>query len=367
MEIKEITDKSQWENFLAGCEEKTFLQSFNWGEFNKSLGDKICRLGIFENNKMVAAAQTIKISARRGKFLFLPHGPTIIQNAKIKNQNDNSCLPDRQVKSKILEILVKELKNIAKKEGCSFIRIAPIWQKNAENEKFFDGLGFRDAPIHMHPEFTWELNLKKTEEDLLAQMRKTTRYLIRQAEKDNDIEISQSKEIKDLEKFEPIFRKTAKRQSFVPFSSAYLRKEMESFLADDKILFFFGKYKGEIVSAAMIIFWSGKAFYHQSGSSHSKAPVSYLLQWEAIKEAKRRGCGSYNFWGIAPFKKITGRNGSIKTAIRDKNHPWYGLSLFKIGFGGETKEYVKTKDLPLSVFYWPTFIFEVLRKKKRNL
>jgi lipid II:glycine glycyltransferase (peptidoglycan interpeptide bridge formation enzyme) len=374
MEIREINAKAQWEEFLLDCKEKTFLQSFDWGEFNISLGGKVWRLGVFENGKMVAAAQLIKISARRGKFLFLPHGPVINQNEKNpayrqagKNKNDNACLPDRQVKFKILEILLKELKNIAKEEGCGFIRIAPIWEKNAENEKVFNDIGFRDAPIHMHPEFTWELDLEKSEDALLAGMRKTTRYLIKQAEKNSDIEILRSKDIKDLEQFNPIFRETAKRQHFVPFSLEYLKKEFRSFIVDDKIVFFFGKYKGEIVSAAMIVFWSGKAFYHQSGSTHSKAPVSYLLQWEVIKEAKRRGCDAYNFWGIAPFENIAGKDGGVKTEIKDKSHPWHGLSLFKIGFGGRTKEYVKTKDLPLSGFYWLTFIFETLRKKKRNL
>ena len=377
MEIREINDKAQWEEFLLDCKEKTFLQSFNWGEFNKSLGGKVWRLGIFEDGKLIASAQLLKISARRGKFLFLPHGPTIIQNAclpdrqaKIKNPSFVKTSEGRQndnVKFKILELLLSRLKEIAKRESCSFIRIAPIWEKNIENEKVFDDLGFRNAPIHMHPEFTWELDLGKSEDALLAEMRKTTRYLIKQAEKNSDIEILQSKDIKDLEHFNPIFRETAKRQHFVPFSSGYLKKEFQSFLIDDKIVFFFGKYKGEIVSVAMIVFWSGKAFYHQSGSTHSKSPVSYLLQWEVIKEAKRRGCDAYNFWGIAPFKNIAGKNGSVKTEIKDKNHPWYGLSLFKMGFGGQTREYVKTKDLPLSVFYWPTFIFEILRKKKRNL
>ncbi len=356
MEIREINDKAQWEEFLLGCKEKTFLQSFNWGEFNKYLGGKVWRLGIFEDGKLIASAQLLKVSARRGKFLFLPHGPAINPKSQIPNP-----------KLEILEVLLAELKKIAKEEKCSFIRVAPIWERNTENEKVFDDLGFRNAPIHMHPEFTWELDLGKTEDALLAGMRKTTRYLIKQAEKNSDIEILQSKDIKDLEHFNPIFRETAKRQHFVPFSLGYLKKEFQSFLVDDKIVFFFGKHKGEIVSAAMIVFWSGKAFYHQSGSTHSKSPVSYLLQWEVIKEAKRRGCDAYNFWGIAPFKNIAGKNGSAKTEIKDKNHPWYGLSLFKMGFGGQTKEYVRTKDLPLSVFYWPTFIFEILRKKKRNL
>jgi lipid II:glycine glycyltransferase (peptidoglycan interpeptide bridge formation enzyme) len=354
MEAREITEKKQWEDFLLGCEEKTFLQSFNWGEFNGSLGSKIWRLGVFEGDDLVATAQFIKVSARRGRFLFLPHGPNVAENCP------------EQKKKEIFEKLLLEAQKIAIAEKCWFIRIAPIWKKNAFNEKIFNDSGFRDAPIHMHPEFTWELGLEGPQEEILARMRKTTRYLIKQAEKSEDIEIVQSKDIRDLKLFDPVFRETAKRQHFVPFSLSYLEKEFQSFANDGKISFFFGKYKGQVVSAAMIIFWSGIAFYHQSGSTHSKAPVSYLLQWEAIKEAKRRGCNAYNFWGIAPFRKI-GENDGTKIEIKDKNHPWYGLSLFKMGFGGGTKEYVKTKDLPLSSLYWLTFIFENLRKKKRNL
>ncbi len=48
-QIKEIINKEAWENFLAEIKEKTLLQSWNWGEFNKVRGDKIWRLGIYDN------------------------------------------------------------------------------------------------------------------------------------------------------------------------------------------------------------------------------------------------------------------------------------------------------------------------------
>jgi len=46
MEIKEINNKEDWEGFLLRCDEKTFLNSWNWGEFQKREGEKIWRLGI---------------------------------------------------------------------------------------------------------------------------------------------------------------------------------------------------------------------------------------------------------------------------------------------------------------------------------
>jgi len=337
------------------CDEKTFLSSWNWGEFQKLMGNKIWRLGVFERDELISVALIIRIVAKRGTFLFLPHVPSV---ASAKEGGP-------AVKYEILKTLLEELKKIAKAEKASFIRISPIWKRNEENIKVFKKLGFRDAPIHMHAEVTWELNISPSDEELLMGMRKTTRYLIRQAQKNKDIEIYQSpasakasagkQNLGDIEKFNNLYQETVDRQHFVPFSLDYLKNEFFAFQPDNQISIFFGKYKNEIIATGVFIFWSNFAFYHHGATSlkFPKIPVSYLLMWRGIQEAKRRGCQKFNFWGIAPENK--------------KNHPWAGLTLFKMGFGGSKKEYVKTQDLPLSKRYLLTFLFEKVRKTKRGL
>lgn len=346
LKIKEIDNKEVWENFINQCEEKTFLHSWNWGEFQKMEGEKIWRFGIFENEQLVSVCLVLKIKAKRGTFLFVPHGPSFAHRASEGKPT---------IKFEVLKILLEELKKLAKEEKAYFIRVAPVWEKTEENNKNFQDLGFRNAPIHMHPELTWELSLGPSEEELLMKMRKTTRYLIKQAEKNPDIEIIKSQNIEDIEKFNQLYQETVQRHHFFPFSLDYLKNEISAFVGDDQILIFLGKYKGEIVCSALIIYYSGTGYYHQGASSHKYAqfPVPYLMQWEAIKEAKKRNCQKYNFWGIAPTD--------------DKKHPWYGLSLFKMGFGGYKKEYIKTQDLPLSWKYWLINIFERIRKLKRRL
>jgi len=363
LRIREINNKGIWENFLLECQEKTFLDSWNWGEFQKREGERIWRLGIYDTEQLIACALVIKIKARRGTFLFVPHGPNIISNSpgssEARNSSESCFLISKQ---KVLEVLLRELKKIAKTEKASFIRIAPIWERNEENIKIFENTGFRKAPIHMHPEATLELDVRTPEEKLLMGMRKTTRYLIRQAQKNNDIKISQSQDVKDLELFDKIYQETAQRHHFVPFSLKYLENQFSSFLKDSQISIFLGRYKGKVVSSAIVVFWQNIGFYHHGASllKYNKIPVSYLLQWETIKEVKKRGCQFYNFWGIAP--EITD-----KSKISGSRHPWAGLTLFKMGFGGYRKEYLKTQDFPLSAVYWLTFIFEKMRKTKRGL
>ena len=201
MRVKEIVNKEVWENFLLECAEKTFLSSWNWGEFNRTMGNKIWRLGVFENNELASVALAVKTVAKRGTFLLVPHGPNVKSEI-------------RTSKVEILRLLLEELKKIAKAEKVDFIRISPIWERNEENDEIFKKLGFKKAPLHMHPEASWKLDLASSGEELLMQMRKTTRYLIRQAQKNSDIEIFQSSKIEDVEIFNKLYQEVVGLQHF---------------------------------------------------------------------------------------------------------------------------------------------------------
>ena len=334
MQVKEINDKTQWEAFLENFQEKSFLHSWNWGEFQKSLGEKVFYLGFFDNQELKAVALIIKVAAKRASFFLCPHGPLVLSDKK-----------------EVLKGLLDYLKNL--NEPVSFLRVCPIWERSQENKKIFQELGFKQAPIHVHPENNWLLELSKSEDELLMDMRKNTRYLIRKAEK-LGVEVLKREDLGAVEIFNELYRKTSKRQDFVPFSLDYLKKEFLAFNKDQEAVVFLAKYQNEILAAAIIIYWQGRGYYHQGASlrKYDKVPASYLLQWEAIKEAKRRGCKFYSFWGIAPKNK--------------PKHPWQGITLFKTGFSGQRKEYLKTQDYIFNSRYWFDYLIEKLRSKKRG-
>lgn len=358
MQIKEIKEKTIWERFLSECREKTFLQSWNWGIFQEKMGNKIWRFGVYDREQLITVCLVVKISAKRGTFLFVPHLPSV---ALAKEDGLSN-------KKEILRALLEKLKKLSKEEKASFVRMSPIWERNQENISVFKELGFKKSPTHMHAEVTWVLDITLPEEILLENMRKTTRYLTKKAPKDG-VEIIKSEKIEDLEAFNRLYSKTVDRHHFVPFSFEYLKNEFLSFRPDDQILIFLARYKKEVISSAIIIFWSDIAFYHHGASSlkYPKVPASYYLQWEAIREAKIRGCQKYNFWGIADVDQKSEKNNFVSEERKNRKHPWYGLSLFKMGFGGYKKEYVRAQDLPLSLSYWLTFLFEKIRKSKRGL
>jgi len=345
MELKEITSKEEWEGFLLRCAEKTFLQSWNWGEFNIKMGEKIWRLGVFSEGRLLCVALVIKVSARRGTFLFIPHGPVIL--GQIAGQD----------KKEILQLILLQLSNIAVEEKASFIRVSPILLENDENKGVFEDLGFMDAPMHASAyEATWKLDIYPSEDDLLKNMRKTTRYLIKKASENTDILVEKTSDEKYIEVYKRLNKAVSKRQGFIPFSDNSIKNEFEIFKKDNGVIFLFGKYKGEVVAGAMIIFWSGIAFYHQAASlgRYAKFSIPYLLQWEAIREAKEKKCTTYDFWGFTDPKIFP-------------KHPWAGPTLFKMGFGGYSEKYIKTQDFVISWKYWINYIIESFRKRKRNL
>lgn len=349
MEIKEITDKTQWENFINAQKADTFLQSWNWGEFNKLNSSKIWRLGIFDSDELIGTALVIRVDAKRGKFLFIPQGPI---PGKLQTPNPNSQSNPKSQISKIFSALFSYLKDLAIKEKVDFVRISPLFENTPENLKIFLDYGFRNAPVHMmHPELSWILDISRTEEEIMKGMRKTTRNLIRRAEKEK-VKIIELKSIEGIEEFYRLHQQTVSRHGFVPFSKKYLKKEYEALSVDDQISIFYAEHEGKTLSSAIIVFYGDSAFYHHGASETSKIPASYALLWKIIQEAKKRGFRKYNFWGIAP-------EGQTK-------HPLAGLTIFKTGFGGYREEYLHCQDLPVTSKYWLNWIIESIRRWKKG-
>ncbi len=336
--ITPIISRTLWEDFIESYAPHTFLHSWEWGEFNTSVGDAVFRVGIYEQGALLGVALIIKVCARRGTFLFCPHGPLI----DWKNHDH-------------FQAIVAYIRALAKRERVSFVRISPLALDAPAERALFKAHCFRNAPIHMHSERGWMLDLTPSEEELLKNMRKDARYAIKKAQKDG-VSVTLSHDIGDIDRFWNIYQETVARQEFTAFSKKYIAAEFEAFQNVNNAIFVFASYKGEVIAGAMIIFTKNSAFYHHGASTRRHPAISgaHVVQWSAIREAKRRGCNFYNFWGIAGDNK-------------PRSHPWAGLSHFKKGFGGFCEDYLHAQDLVLSPRYYITYLIERVRRAKRGL
>ena len=330
MQIKDITDAHLWEKFISDNSPQSFFQSWVWGEITRN---NIWRFGLYQHNQLEGIFQVMKVPARRGTFLHIRHGPVM------KNWDKSQ-----------LQYFVVFIRQFARTQKADFIRFSPLIENTQYNKILMRQLGFIDSPIHqMDGEYCWLINLLPNEDEILGQMRKTTRYLIRQAEK-MGVYIVRSTDVNDIGPFLDLYHETSRRQKFVEHKDIDI--EIKEYIKNHTGIIYKGYYQNKLLAATLIIYYQNQAIYHHSASIEQKIPVNYLLQWEIIRDAKKKGLKVYNMWGVAPENKI--------------NHPWTGLSLFKRGFGGSVKEYLHSQDLPLSFKYCATYLIETWRKVRRG-
>ncbi|MCG2686358.1 peptidoglycan bridge formation glycyltransferase FemA/FemB family protein, partial [Candidatus Parcubacteria bacterium] len=326
-----------WEDFVLAQNPQSFLQSWNWGETNQLMEDKIFRLGFFEGERIVGTCLAIKQTARRGPHLIVPGGPLIDWKNKL-----------------LVNFVVQTLKDLARREKVWFVRVRPELLDSPAGRDLFANLGFTSAPMHLHAENTLVLDITPDEETLLRGMRKSTRYEIRKSLK-LDLQFRQTTDPRAASLLKKLQNETVARHKFVGFPEKLFKAQLETFGQDKQAAMFTCQKDGEILAAAIIIFYGDCAYYHHSGSSTKsrKIPASHFLQWQIIREAKNRGCRHYNFWGIAPTD--------------NPKHRFAGVTTFKKGFGGERIDWLHAHDLPTSPLYRLTYLFETIRRITRSL
>lgn len=338
MTIRPITTQGQWDPFLAELKPNTFLQSWQWGQVQQKSGEKVTYLGLFDGNIQIGAVLVILVNAKRGRFYLVPHGP---------------LFKDESLALTHLPVLVEYLKNSAKQDGTCAIRIAPLLIDTPDIRQLFKRLHFRPAPLHVHAELTWVLDITKPEDVLLGEMRKTTRHAIKKGA-DAGIVVEILTDPGVLKRFWPLYQSTTVRQGFVPFEKEFIKQQLVEFSNGNHVFMAIATHQGRDVAGAILMHTGDTVFYYHGASKKLPAtlPAAQVLQWVAIREAKRREATRYNFWGIAPEN--------------EPKHPFAGITVFKKGFGGYALDYLHAQDLPLSPAYWKLWAVEMYRKYKRG-
>ncbi len=339
MDVRLVQQTAEWEEFLLRQPYTLFVQSSWYGQFYETLGESAWIFGIYENNQLIGGSLVVSTHAKRGDFLYLPYGP---------------ILPEGR-EGELLPVFVSTLTAFAKEKKYAFIRMSPFLEETDATKVLFKQNGFRNAPMHILAETTWLLDISKSEEELLASMNKNHRNLIRRCEREG-VRVTHSADQAGLSDLNTLLDHTAIKHHFVRFSKNYLEKEFHAFAPSNSVEIFRSYLPdGTLDAAAEFMFFGNMACYRHSASLNldHKLPTSYLIQWEAIKEAKRRGIVWYNFWGIAPPNAAN-------------NHPFRGITHFKTGFGGFQKDVLHCQDLPLSPWYWLNWAVETIRRQKRG-
>ena len=310
-----------------------FLQSPLWAETNRLIGHKVVTEKMPDNSDCLMIIK----NAKRGRFLEIPGGPLLDWNDK---KLVNSCF--------------EKIKQVAKENKCVFVRFRPQLLDTKENREILAAIGAKPAAMHLHAQNTIIIDLEKSEDDLLAAMRRQTRYEVRRAQK-LGLKIEKSSSEAIFREFNQVQIDTANHQHFIPPDLKTLLAEHRAFGENAKI-YVAKTPEGEPIAYGLILSEGKEAAYFEAASTdlNHKLPGSYAILWSAIRDAKSAGLARFNLWGIAPPNA--------------KNHRYAGVTTFKAGFGGEVVNFVPAHDIIINKLkYSVNYLVETTRKKRRHL
>jgi lipid II:glycine glycyltransferase (peptidoglycan interpeptide bridge formation enzyme) len=288
--------------------------------------------------------------------------------------------------------VLDDLQRFAKKEGAIFLKMDPdvvlgMGIPARENDVADAGgqtvmsemkqRGWKYSSDQIQFKNTVLIDLSLSQEELLARMKQKTRYNIRLAEKKGVVlRIGASEDLGMLYK---MYAETSLRDGFVIRDEEYYKTVWTTFMAnaqspreasnlqspDSRITNaqlpfaepLIAEVNHEPVAAIFVFYFAGRAYYVYGMSrdvQREKMP-SYLLQWEAMKRAKQRGCTLYDLWG-APDRF-------------DESDSMWGVYRFKEGLGGNVVRTLGAWDFAPNPFWYKLYseiiprVLDVMRSR----
>jgi len=374
-----------WNELISKLPHPHFLQTYEWGQVKAKYGWEPLYAVWDENGNWkvesdlnllstfhspVAAALILKREIIRNGFaarlsvLYSPKGPLLDWT--------NESLRMR---------VLNDLQSFAKKEGAIFLKLDPdvvlgmgvpdsgedVLENNGQAVMSeLKWRGWRYASDQIQFKNTVLIDLNPSEDELLASMKQKTRYNVRLAEKKGvSLRIGTQADLPTLYK---MYAETSVRDGFAIRDEGYYKTVWELFMNSESPTCepLIAEVDGESVAAIFVFYFARRAYYvyGMSRSVHREKMPTYLLQWEAIKRAKAKGCTAYDLWG-AP-------------EVFDESDSMWGVYRFKDGLGGKVVRTLGAYDFAPSPLWYKMYseiiprVLDVMRsrgksKTKQNL
>lgn len=372
-----------WNDLISKLPNPHFLQTSEWGQVKAKYGwtplyavwTSSGKFSVTDDESLladeyVAAALILKRQILRNSFakrlsiLYSPKGPLL--------DWANESLRTR---------VLTDLQAYARQQGAIFLKMDPDVVLgtgvpggegevvDADGQAVMNEMkrrGWEYAADQIQFKNTVLIDLNPTEEEILARMKQKTRYNIRLAEKKGiDLRVGT---VGDLPMLYKMYAETSVRDGFVIRDEGYYKTVWTLFMnaTEPTCEPLIAEVDGEPVAAIFVFYFAGRAYYvyGMSRNLHREKMPTYLLQWEAMKRAKARGCTVYDLWG-AP-------------EVFDESDSMWGVYRFKEGLGGQVVRTLGAWDFVPSPLWYKLYsdvmprVLDVMRsrgklKTKQNL
>lgn len=307
MDLRVLTekDKADYNKLVTHI-----MQSWQWGQFRKSLGTPLQRYGIFEGGKMISAFTITFHQIPLTKFFvgYLPKGP----------------FPDSK--------LATALTQIARDKHCAFIKLEPNIELTANSQQLI-AKQFTKSPKPLFTKYNLVLDLTPPEETLMNNLNQKTRYNLRLAQK-KGVTVVEDNSPQAFKEFLKLYFETTRRQGFFGHNQHYHQTVFKTMLDSKMAHLLIASYQNKPLSSWLLLQFKDTLYYPYGGSSieHKDVMANNLTAWEAIRLGQKLKMKSFDMWGsLGPNP--------------DPKDSYLGFHRFKSGYGGRLVEYIGTFDL----------------------
>ncbi|MEI6532977.1 MAG: peptidoglycan bridge formation glycyltransferase FemA/FemB family protein [Candidatus Roizmanbacteria bacterium] len=279
------------------------LQSWQWGEARKAMGIQVVRIGVFDNANL---HQVFQMTIH--KIPKFPYYLGYIPRSITPSPEVLTFLHDYSISHNIIFIKIEPDDSIAEE-----VILTHFSTKSFQIVK---------SPHSLFSEWTMEMNISSSEEDLIKQMKPKTRYNIRLAQK-KGVTVKEESNETGFKIFCDLYFDTCRRQRYFGHSPNYheiVWNHMKEGIAHIIIAY----YDNTPLASYELFHFHNKLYYPYGGTSdlHRNVMPANLIMWEAIMLGKKLGANYFDMWGsLAPGYA--------------ENHTWAGFTRFKEGYGAQ--------------------------------
>lgn len=325
--VLESDDRMKLANFVESVPNSPVEQTWEWGDLQTTIpGRSDFRVfAVAEEGEesdvgtFLASLLVIRQEMGHGKtWLWAPRGPVFLSEL------------EEEARDTAWELLQTACTNWARLKGDVFLRVEPGFLPEGFN------LGGKPRREEYLPSHTLTLDLTLSEKDLLEQMTQKGRYNIKVAEKAG-VRVRRGTR-DDLKAFYAVLKETGGRDGFGVHELAFYEEFMRILRSSARL--YVAEHEGRVVAGILVSTFGDTATYYFGASSNEdrKVMAPYLLQWRAIVDAKKEGCKTYDFLGIAPEGEA--------------HHVLAGVTQFKTRFGGERVTYLGARVFVYRKLWW---------------
>ena len=316
-------DATAWQAFLEAAPAGDFLHDWAWADVASYDGQPQRRFVAEEDGKVVAlAAAQVRTLPLGRSFWYVPHGPVL--------DYDHERAGER------LRAMAIGLREAARATKGIAVKLEPRLELGSAATAHFRRL--RHDPRTLQAGQTRHVELGE-DDAMLAGFDKDTRYAVRRAEREG-VEVSRiddAADVRAIDELHALVLETQARAGFPRPPLERYRVAWRALAGAGRTSIFEARREERLLASGMLVLEGDRSFYLFSGSvreepGEPKRYASYALQWAMMRHARDRGVRLHDLWGIAPEDA-------------GPEHAWYGVGLFKKGFGGRPVTWAGTWDV----------------------